>query len=37
VVWDGKTDSGDRCASGVYFYRIEAPGFASSKKMVMMK
>jgi hypothetical protein len=37
VVWDGTSDSGDRCASGVYFYRIAAPGFATSRKMVMLK
>jgi hypothetical protein len=37
VVWDGTNDGGERCASGVYFYRIEAPGFATSRKMVMLK
>jgi flagellar hook assembly protein FlgD len=37
VVWDGTNDSGERCASGVYFYRIAAPGFAASRKMVMLK
>jgi flagellar hook assembly protein FlgD len=37
VVWDGTNDGGERCASGVYFYRIQAPGFAASRKMVMLK
>jgi hypothetical protein len=37
VVWDGANDSGGRCASGVYFYRITAPGFIESGKMVMLK
>jgi flagellar hook assembly protein FlgD len=37
VVWDGTDDRGERCASGVYFYRITAPGFAGSRKMVMLK
>jgi hypothetical protein len=37
VVWDGTSDGGDRCASGVYFYRIAAPGFTTSRKMVMLK
>jgi len=37
VVWDGADDSGKRCASGVYFYRINAPGFTQSNKMVMLK
>ncbi|HYW68566.1 MAG TPA: T9SS type A sorting domain-containing protein, partial [bacterium] len=37
VVWDGTNDGGERCASGVYFYRIAAPGFTTSRKMVMLK
>ena len=37
VVWDGTNDSGQRCGSGVYFYRIEAPSFATSRKMIMLK
>jgi len=37
VVWDGTDDGGERCASGVYFYRIAAPGFTTSRKMVMLK
>ncbi len=37
VVWDGTSDTGEKCASGVYFYRIAAPGFTEAKKMVMLK
>jgi hypothetical protein len=37
VVWDGTNDLGERCASGVYFYRITAPDFSASRKMVMLK
>jgi hypothetical protein len=37
VVWDGRNDTGDNCSSGVYFYRIAAPGFAQSHKMIMLK
>ena len=37
VVWDGNSETGDRCASGVYFYRIAAPGFSASRKMIMLK
>jgi len=37
VTWDGTTEAGERCASGVYFYRIAAPGFTESHKMIMLK
>jgi hypothetical protein len=37
VVWDGTNDGGEKCASGVYFYRISAPNFTQSNKMIMLK
>jgi hypothetical protein len=37
VVWNGANDGGERCASGVYFYRIAAAGFTESRKMIMLK
>jgi hypothetical protein len=37
VWWDGKDQSGDPVASGVYFYRLEADQFSEVKKMLMMK
>jgi len=37
VVWDGSTDSGTTCASGVYFYRMTAPGLSESRRVVMLK
>jgi len=37
VVWNGADDGGERCASGVYFYRINAAGFSESRKMIMLK
>ncbi len=37
VIWDGTNDIGEKCASGVYFYRINAPRFTESHKMVMLK
>ena len=37
VVWDGTDDVGEKCASGVYFYRMNAPNFTESHKMVMLK
>jgi hypothetical protein len=37
VVWDGCDENGERVASGIYFYRIEAgPNFAT-KRMVLLK
>lgn len=37
VVWDGTDDVGAKCASGVYFYRLNAPGYTQTEKMVMLK
>ena len=37
VSWDGTSDTGDRVASGLYLYRLEAGDFAASKKMVLLK
>ncbi len=37
VVWDGMNDQGQRVGSGVFFYQIDAPGFTSSKKLVILK
>jgi hypothetical protein len=37
VVWDGRDGRGVRAASGVYFYRLEAPGYVKTRKMVLMK
>jgi hypothetical protein len=36
-VWDGMNDQGQKVGSGVFFYQIDAPGFSSSKKLVILK
>jgi hypothetical protein len=35
--WDGKNKSGEKVASGVYFYTIEAGNFRATKKLVVAK
>jgi hypothetical protein len=35
VAWNGRDDGGLRVPAGVYFYRIEAPGFVATRKMVL--
>jgi len=37
VVWNGLDETGQRVSSGVYFYQMQAGGFSSVKKMVMVK
>ena len=37
VTWDGRSDRGDAAATGVYFYKLVAPGFTETKKMVLLK
>ena len=34
--WDGKNDAGEKIASGIYFYTIEA-GFRATKKLIVLK
>ena len=35
--WDGRNETGEQVASGIYFYRIKAGGFRAVRKMMMMK
>jgi hypothetical protein len=37
VVWDGKNDSGQQVASGVYFCEMKAKRFNSAKKIVVLR
>jgi hypothetical protein len=37
VTWDGRDDDGRAVASGVYFARLEAAGFAQTRKMVLLR
>jgi hypothetical protein len=35
VTWDGRDDAGGLAASGVYFYRLTAPGYTMTHKLVL--
>jgi hypothetical protein len=37
VVWDGKDERGARVGSGVYYYRLVAPGYKKTLKMMVAK
>jgi flagellar hook assembly protein FlgD len=37
IRWDGRNENGVQVATGVYFYRLLAGDYTSTKKMVMMK
>ncbi len=37
VIWDGKNDGGERVASGVFFYQLNAPGSEMNKKIVILQ
>ncbi len=36
-VWRGEDEQGAAVASGVYVYRVDAPGIAASRKLVVAK
>jgi hypothetical protein len=37
VVWNGQDQGGRQVASGAYYYRLTAPGFSETEKMVLIK
>ena len=37
VYWDGRNALGERVASGIYFYQLEADGISPLRKMVILK
>ncbi|MCZ6766132.1 MAG: T9SS type A sorting domain-containing protein, partial [bacterium] len=37
VRWDGTNQSGDPVSSGVYYYRLSAPHYSATRKMVLIK
>ena len=37
VSWDGRDSGGQRAASGIYFYRMDAGGFSQVQKVTLLK
>jgi hypothetical protein len=37
VTWDGKDKEGKEVSSGIYFYRLFAPAYSKSLKMILLK
>jgi len=37
VEWDGKSESGQAVASGIYFYRLTSDEYSRTRKMMLMK
>jgi len=37
VAWDGKTDSGQLTAAGIYFFKIKSGHYSATRKMILMK
>ena len=35
--WDGRNNTGEQVASGVYFYSLQTPDFSATRKMLILK
>ncbi|MDE0502599.1 MAG: hypothetical protein OXI86_00860, partial [Candidatus Poribacteria bacterium] len=35
--WDGRNESGESVASGVYFYRLRAGDYSATRQLVIVK
>jgi hypothetical protein len=37
VTWDGRDDAGSAVAPGLYFARLEAPGFRATRRIARIE
>ena len=37
AIWDGRDEQGRALPAGVYFYTLRSPGYASTKKMILLR
>ena len=37
IYWDGRTDTGEKVASGIYLYQIQVGNYIETRKMVILK
>jgi flagellar hook assembly protein FlgD len=37
IIWDGRNESGQSLASGIYFYRMQLKGHVQTKRMILLK
>ncbi len=37
IIWNGVNDSGKSVSSGLYFYKLEIPGYSNIRKMLLLK
>jgi hypothetical protein len=35
--WDGRNDTGEKVASGMYFYQLRAGDFSATRRMLIVK